>query len=77
MNFLTFGLLFVLQLNSIYANLSVPERERQALVDLYQATNGLQWQKSDNWLQGDPCLNNWHGITRGEDQQGRLTITEM
>ncbi len=77
MNFLTFGLLLVLQLASIYANLSAPETERQALVQLYQATNGPRWFRRDNWLQGDPCLNEWYGITCGEDQQGRLTITEM
>ena len=77
MNFLlSLALLLVLHLNSIDARL-LPKTERQALVDLFKATNGFQWQKSDNWLQGDPCLNNWHGITCGEDEQGELTITEM
>ncbi len=77
MNFpLSLALLLVLHLNSIDARL-LPKTERQALVDLFKATKGLQWHRRDNWLQGDPCLNNWYGIKCGEDEQERLTITEM
>jgi len=36
--------------------------DRQALVDLYQATNGDQWFENEGWLgePGSEC--NWHGI---------------
>ena len=74
---LSFALLLVLQLNSIYASTLLAKTERQALVDLYQATSGHQWYRRDNWLQEDPCVNNWRGIKCGTDQQGKPTITEM
>jgi hypothetical protein len=35
----------------------------QALVELYRATNGDQWLNNANWLQGDPCLDHWFGVT--------------
>ena len=30
---------------------------------LYFATNGANWTNNDNWLTGDPCNDNWFGIT--------------
>jgi hypothetical protein len=30
-----------------------------ALVDMYFATNGEFWHRNDNWLNGDPCINQW------------------
>lgn len=42
---------------------SAPSDERAALVALYNATNGHSWAKNDNWLDGDPCQNKWHGVT--------------
>ena len=35
----------------------------RALRLLYQATNGTAWVNSSNWLQGDPCVNGWYGVT--------------
>ena len=39
--------------------------EYQALVDLYNATNGANWTNNTNWLQGNTCtdLANWYGVT--------------
>ena len=34
-----------------------------ALRELYQATNGADWSRSDNWLTGEPCVDGWWGIT--------------
>ena len=34
-----------------------------ALVDIYFATNGQQWLNNANWMDGDPCLNSWFGVT--------------
>lgn len=35
------------------------------LRDLYYATNGASWHKtaSSSWLIGDPCVDNWFGVT--------------
>ena len=33
-----------------------------ALVDSYESTNGAGWRNNSNWLQGDPCTNQWLGV---------------
>lgn len=40
----------------------LPQRERQALVDLFQATNGTEWTRSEGWLgrPGTEC--DWSGV---------------
>lgn len=40
----------------------VVDAEQQALEDFYTATGGPRWLKSDNWLKGDPCTNQWLGV---------------
>ncbi len=41
----------------------VPELQRQALVDLYNETGGLDdWSNDTNWLTDDPCANEWYGV---------------
>ena len=79
MNFLlSFALLLVIQLKSIYANLNqVADTERQALVKLFERTNGEGWKRRNNWLKGDPCSNRWFGISCGRDELGRATIEKM
>lgn len=42
--------------------------ERDALVALYEAMGGLQWDQADGWLTEAP-LNEWHGV---ETVQGRV-----
>ena len=37
--------------------------ERQALVDFFHATQGNWWRIKENWLEGDPCIDHWYGIT--------------
>ena len=34
-----------------------------ALLDLYLATDGFEWTRNVNWLDGDPCHNHWEGVT--------------
>ena len=41
----------------------VPPSQRQALVDLYDATQGQHWQNRTHWLIGDPCEDSWFGIS--------------
>jgi hypothetical protein len=46
------------------------EMERDALVALYQSTNGAGWENNAGWLgPGTPCM--WHGVTC---VNGRVTI---
>ena len=33
-----------------------------ALLMFYDSFSGSQWRINDNWLDGDPCLNQWYGI---------------
>ena len=47
-----------------------PGADKAALVALYNATDGQNWEKSDNWLSDEP-LSEWYGITT--DITGRVT----
>jgi hypothetical protein len=47
--------------------IKVPVVERNALLALYNSTDGDNWSFSDNWLTGDPCIDSWYGVTCGED----------
>ena len=46
------------------------ETDREALVALYNATDGENWDASYNWLSDAP-LGEWHGVTTNDD--GRVT----
>ena len=47
----------------------IDAKERDALVSLYQSTDGSHWADHTNWLSGDPCSNHWHGVQcYGNDQ---------
>ena len=43
--------------------------DREALVALYNATNGAQWKNNTNWLSDEP-LSEWYGVTT--DADGRV-----
>ena len=51
-----------------------PAADKAALVALYNATDGPNWEKSGNWLSDEP-LSEWHGIT--VDFTGRVTELEL
>ena len=42
--------------------INVPS-EYDALVALYNSTDGANWINSSNWLVGDPCVDDWFGVT--------------
>ena len=46
------------------------QTDRAALVALYNATNGANWDDNDNWLSAKP-LGEWEGVTT--NAQGRVT----
>lgn len=48
-------------------NLDNETPQNQALVTLFNSTNGLSWNTKTNWLSGDPCANTWYGVTCDEN----------
>ena len=51
-----------------------PATDRNALVGLYNATNGANWANNDNWLTDAP-LNEWHGVATNAN--GRVTAVVL
>jgi hypothetical protein len=41
----------------------IPDSERQALIDLYNSTNGANWLNHSNWLGASGTENTWYGVT--------------
>ena len=57
-------------------NAYAQDRDRDALVALYNATDGANWTDSTNWLSAEP-LKNWHGVSTTVDGQvTRLYLPE-
>ena len=50
------------------------ETDRDALVALFNATNGPNWTNNDNWLSDQP-LGQWHGVRVDED--GRVVSLSL
>ncbi len=50
------------------------EIDKQALQDLYEATNGGSWTRSDGWLE-DENLDRWHGVRT--DSIGRVSALDL
>ena len=48
----------------------VQRLDREALVALYNATDGANWTNKDKWLSEDP-IGDWQGVTT--DTDGRVT----
>lgn len=46
-----------------YCSTQTPQSQIDALTDLYISTNGPSWKTQTNWLEGDPCSNQWYGVT--------------
>ena len=51
-----------------------PLSDREALVALYEATDGPNWTNSENWLTDAPLVE-WHGVR--VDREGRVTRLEL
>ena len=48
---------------------ATPETDREALIALYNATDGENWYQNDNWLTGEP-LDQWERVNT--DDNGRV-----
>jgi hypothetical protein len=42
---------------------AIPEAEREALIALYNSTNGANWTHNDNWLDVPGTEDSWFGVT--------------
>ena len=49
-------------------------RDREALVALYEAAGGPDWASSEGWLSDAP-LSDWHGV--GTDENGRVVEIDL
>lgn len=49
-------------------------RDSTALVNLYNALNGTNWPKQENWLSG--TLDTWQGVVIGEDKVVGLNLSD-
>ena len=47
--------------------------DREALVALYNATDGANWANNENWLSEEP-LENWYGVTVSDGRVTRLVL---
>ncbi|RKN03595.1 hypothetical protein D7036_13550 [Aquimarina sp. BL5] len=52
----------------------VSEVEKQALIDLYNATDGVNWTNNTNWLT-DAAICDWHGVTVVDGKITRLDLS--
>ena len=66
------ALLTVTEERSVSASVSA---DRDALVALYNATDGGNWKNKTNWLSEDAPLGEWHGVTTNED--GRVVALKL
>jgi len=58
---------------SLYA--TVPQIQREALVALYNSTNGDNWDDNTNWNSGDPCGNDWYGVVCDDENITSLDLS--
>jgi len=72
--FLTISLVTFTPLSSYSLNQNSVEGDRQALVDLYNATNGDNWNNNTGWLNGNPS-NSWYGVE--VDGNGRVIKLDL
>jgi hypothetical protein len=53
---------------------AIPAAERQALIDLYNSTNGASWTNKANWLGAAGTENTWFGVTT---DAGNTTVLQL
>ena len=55
----------------------IPEHERQALIDLYEQTDGDNWDYKSGWLSDEVNECDWYGITCSEGGQPHVIIISL
>jgi len=53
---------------------AIPANQRQALIDLYNATNGARWREKTKWLGAAGTENTWYGVVT---DAGNTTVTRL
>lgn len=53
----------------------IKEKERQALIDLYNSCNGENWIHNENWLSSKP-VNQWFGVFTEDGYVSQLCLAE-
>ena len=57
------SLIFTLLLTIATSLSAASPSEIDGLVAFYDSTDGDNWRFNDNWKDGDPCDNNWYGVS--------------
>ena len=55
---------------------AVPTQERDALIALYNATDGPNWRNSDGWLSEPGTECSWYGVICSNDRVTGLGLSE-
>jgi Leucine-rich repeat (LRR) protein len=67
-------LLAVLLLSAVRASAAIPASEREALIELYQSTNGPGWMDKTNWLGAPGTECTWFGVECNEAQSNVVEL---
>ncbi len=65
------SVILVLVLTAFIGLSAATQQERDALVALYNSTDGDNWDGNANWNAGDPCIDLWNGV--GCNNEGNVT----
>ena len=57
-----------------YADAQIPTVEREALIALYNSTDGANWSDSTNWMGAVDTECDWEGVTCSEGHVTRLNL---
>ena len=67
-------ILMILLACNLALSAAIPAAERQALIDLYNSTNGASWANKTNWLGAAGTENTWYGVTT---DAGNTTVQQL
>ncbi len=51
------------------------QTEKDALMAIDKSTESYKWKTYANWTHGDPCDNNWHGVSC--NSEGSVTVLKL
>ena len=63
--------------DTIYLNvITLRDADSLALVDLYNSTNGSEWEKKGNWLEANKSMDDWYGITIADGRVQEIKLDD-